>query len=113
MPYVRTRDNVELFYISASAWLSSKMWEFQIPYFVDQGFRCVAYDRRGHDRSDETWDDYDTLADDLAALLESLNCWCGAPYRCQSGSLVKRGDVFWVDLVPRSGSQQPVGVRIS
>lgn len=85
MPYVRTRDNVELFYISggtgrpivfvASAWLSSRMWEFQIPYFVDQGFRCVAYDRRGHGRSDETWDgyDYDTLADDLASLLDQLD----------------------------------------
>jgi non-heme chloroperoxidase len=85
MPYVKTRDKVELFYIEggtgkpivfvASAWLSSKMWEFQTPYFVNQGFRCVAYDRRGHGRSDETWDgyDYDTLADDLASLLEQLD----------------------------------------
>ena len=85
MPYIRTCDNVELFYISggtgkpivflASAWLSSKMWEFQMPHFVNQGFRCVAYDRRGHGRSDETWDgyDYDTLADDLAALLDHLD----------------------------------------
>lgn len=85
MPYLTTPGNVELFYLSggtgkpivlvASAWLSSKMWEFQMPAFVQQGFRCVAYDRRGHGRSDETWDgyDYDTLSDDLAALLEHLN----------------------------------------
>jgi pimeloyl-ACP methyl ester carboxylesterase len=51
------------------------MWEFQVPYFVDQGFRCVAYDRRGHGRSDWTWTgyDYDTLTDDLHALVNHLD----------------------------------------
>jgi pimeloyl-ACP methyl ester carboxylesterase len=51
------------------------MWEIQIPYLVDQGFRCVAYDRRGHGRSDPSWDgyDYDTLADDLRSLLDHLD----------------------------------------
>jgi pimeloyl-ACP methyl ester carboxylesterase len=68
MPDVHTRDNTRLFYIDtqagqpivfiASAWLNSRMWEFQIPYFVDQGFRCVAYDRRGHGRSDCPWSGY-------------------------------------------------------
>jgi non-heme chloroperoxidase len=84
MPYVHTRDNTRLFYIDthvgrpivfiASAWLNSRMWEFQIPYFVDQGFRCVAYDRRGHGRSDWLWTgyDYDTLSDDLDALVNHL-----------------------------------------
>jgi pimeloyl-ACP methyl ester carboxylesterase len=59
----------------ASAWLDSRMWEFQIPYLADQGFRCVAYDRRGHGRSDWSWDgyDYDTLADDLCTLLDYLD----------------------------------------
>ena len=59
----------------ASAWLDSRMWEFQIPYLVDHGFRCIAYDRRGHGRSDSSWDgyDYDTLADDLATLLDHLD----------------------------------------
>jgi pimeloyl-ACP methyl ester carboxylesterase len=85
LPYFKTRDNVELFYTTggsgqpivfvASAWLSSTMWEFQVPYFVDQGFSCVTYDRRGHGRSDVPWDgyDYDTLAADLASLLEQLD----------------------------------------
>jgi len=59
----------------ASAWLDSRMWEFQIPYLVDHGFRCIAYDRRGHGRSDWSWDGYDyaTLADDLGTLLEHLD----------------------------------------
>jgi non-heme chloroperoxidase len=85
MPYIQTRDHTRLFYADggtgkpivfvASAWLDSRMWEFQIPYLVDHGFRCIAYDRRGHGRSDSPWEgyDYDTLADDLATLLEHLD----------------------------------------
>ena len=59
----------------ASAWLSSRMWEFQLPALVDRGLRCITYDRRGHGRSDWPWEgyDYDTLADDLAALFEHLD----------------------------------------
>src|SRR3954466_13720091 len=57
MPYVRSHDRLRLFYADAgtgqplvfvaSAWLDSRMWDFRIPYLVDHGFRCVAYDRRG------------------------------------------------------------------
>ena len=77
MPYVQTGDNTRLFYIDthagrpvlfvASAWLNSRMWEFQLPYFAAAGFRCIAYDRRGHGRSDAPWTgyDYDTLVDYL------------------------------------------------
>jgi pimeloyl-ACP methyl ester carboxylesterase len=85
MPYLHTRDNTRLFYIDtlagrpivfvASAWLNSRMWEPQLPYFVDRGFRCIAYDRRGHGRSDWPWTgyDYDTLTDDLDALIHHLD----------------------------------------
>lgn len=85
MPSIYTHDHTSLFYTDggpgrpivfvASAWLDSRMWEFQIPYLVDHGFRCIAYDRRGHGRSDCSWDgyDYETLADDLAALLNHLD----------------------------------------
>jgi non-heme chloroperoxidase len=85
MPYFETRDHTRLFYIAAgagtpvvfvsSAWLSSRMWEFQMPRLVEQHLRCIAYDRRGHGRSDWPWDgyDYDTLGDDLGALLEELD----------------------------------------
>jgi pimeloyl-ACP methyl ester carboxylesterase len=85
MPYLRTHDDTELFFIEggegppivfvASAWLNSRMWEHQLPFFVDQGFRCIAFDRRGHGRSDSPWHgyNYDTLADDLASVLASLD----------------------------------------
>ena len=85
MPYIQTRDRTSLFYTDAgagrpmvfvaSAWLDSRMWEFQIPYLVDHGLRCIAYDRRGHGRSDTSWDgyDYDTLADDLGMLIDRLD----------------------------------------
>ena len=41
----------------------------------DLGLRCIAYDRRGFGASDKPMDgyDYDTLADDLAAVLEKLD----------------------------------------
>jgi non-heme chloroperoxidase len=85
MPFIETNDRTQLFYTDgrsgrpvvfvASAWLSSRMWEFQMTRFVDDGLRCIAYDRRGHGRSDWPWDgyDYDTLADDLSVLLEQLD----------------------------------------
>jgi non-heme chloroperoxidase len=87
MPFFQTADDHSLYYLDwgsgkpvvllASAWLSSKMWEFQLPQLVRSGLRCVAYDRRGHGRSDAPWDgyDYDTLASDLASLLEQLELY--------------------------------------
>jgi pimeloyl-ACP methyl ester carboxylesterase len=58
------------------AWaLNGDMWTYQMPDLLDAGLRCIAYDRRGHGRSDRPGGgyDYDTLADDLAALIERLD----------------------------------------
>jgi non-heme chloroperoxidase len=54
--------------------LSSAMWQSQMMHLAEHGRRCVAYDRRGHGRSDDPGRgyDYDTLADDLATLLARL-----------------------------------------
>jgi len=43
--------------------------------FADEGFRCIGFDRRGHGRSDEPADgyDFDTFADDVAALVDRLD----------------------------------------
>ncbi|REC96171.1 alpha/beta fold hydrolase [Kushneria indalinina] len=55
--------------------LSHRMWEYQINALTEAGYRCIAYDRRGFGESEKPWQgyDYDTLADDLAGLLEHLN----------------------------------------
>jgi pimeloyl-ACP methyl ester carboxylesterase len=55
--------------------LSAESWSEQVPALTAAGHRVVAYDRRGFGRSEKARDayDYDTLADDLAAVLESLD----------------------------------------
>ena len=44
-------------------------------FLASHGYRCVAHDRRGHDRSSQPWNgnEMDTYADDLAALVEKLD----------------------------------------
>jgi len=81
---VRTRDGANLFVrdwgegrpvVFAASWgLSSTMWAYQVAHLSDQGFRCIAFDRRGHGRSDVPGAgfDMDTFADDLAAVVERV-----------------------------------------
>lgn len=55
--------------------LNSNMWQYQLAELPKYGLRCIAYDRRGFGQSDKPFDgyDYDTLADDLKAVLDSLD----------------------------------------
>ena len=55
--------------------LSSDAWEYQMMFLMEKGYRVIALDRRGFGRSSQpgTGYDYDTFADDLAALIEALN----------------------------------------
>ena len=55
--------------------LSHEMWDYQLAELPAHGFRVVAYDRRGFGKSSQTWGgyDYDTLADDLKAVMDELN----------------------------------------
>jgi pimeloyl-ACP methyl ester carboxylesterase len=85
MPFFSTSDNAKLFFtdwgdadpvVFVHAWaLDSDMWTYQMPDLVGAGLRCIAYDRRGHGRSDRPGHgyDYDTFADDLAALVAQLD----------------------------------------
>ena len=52
--------------------LSAEAWQSQVGPLSEAGFRVIAYDRRGFGRSEkpESGFDYDTLAADLAGLLE-------------------------------------------
>lgn len=85
MPFVKTRDDVAIHYndwgagkpvVLIHGWpLSGAMWEYQAMFLAAQGFRVIAYDRRGFGESGKPYSgyDYDTLADDLAALMEGLD----------------------------------------
>ena len=55
--------------------LHSDLWQYQMIHLAGHGVRCIAYDRRGHGRSSDPGDGYeiDTLADDLKAVIESLD----------------------------------------
>jgi non-heme chloroperoxidase len=59
----------------ASLGVPADMWDYQMLFLNLKGYRCVAYDRRGHGRSSVPAGgyDYDTLADDLHAVLEALD----------------------------------------
>lgn len=55
--------------------LDGQSWDSQHLALLEAGYRVVAYDRRGFGRSDHPSEgfDYDTLADDLAKLMDHLN----------------------------------------
>jgi len=62
--------------VFSHAWgLNADIWEYQLTELADQGLRCIAYDRRGHGRSSDPGRgyDYDTLSDDLATVIETLD----------------------------------------
>ena len=85
MPMITTKDGVDIFYkdwgsgqpiVFSHGWpLSSDDWDNQMLFFLSQGYRVIAHDRRGHGRSTQTWDgnDMDTYAADLAALVHTLD----------------------------------------
>lgn len=80
-----SKDGTHIFYkdwgqgqpvVFSHGWpLTADAWDHQMVTFGQHGYRVIAHDRRSHGRSDQTWDgnDMDTYADDLAALIESLN----------------------------------------
>lgn len=82
MSYVTTADKTRLYLkdwgvgrpiILIHGWpLSADSWDDQAMAIADAGHRAIAYDRRGFGRSSQPWSgyDYDTLADDLAAVIE-------------------------------------------
>jgi len=80
-----TKDGTEIFYkdwgsgqpiVFSHGWpLSADDWDTQMMFFLNQGYRVIAHDRRGHGRSSQTGDghDMDHYADDLAALTAHLD----------------------------------------
>ncbi|HEX8115499.1 MAG TPA: alpha/beta hydrolase [Kofleriaceae bacterium] len=85
MGTILTRDEATIFYkdwghgrpiVFSHGWpLDADAWDEQLWFTASHGFRAIAHDRRGHGRSSQTWNgnDMDTYADDLAALLDTLD----------------------------------------
>lgn len=87
MSFVTTADGTRIFYkdwgskdaqpvVFSHGWpLSADAWDGQMLFLLQQGYRVVAHDRRGHGRSDQpdTGNDMDTYADDLAAVIAALD----------------------------------------
>jgi len=83
--FIERRDGTALFYrdwgigrpvlFVHGAGIDSDLWMHQMGSFVTAGFRCIAFDRRGHGRSSDPGRgaDCDTLADDIAAIIETLD----------------------------------------
>ena len=89
MPYVKVgQENsgpIELYYEDHGSGnpvvlihgypLSGRGWDKQVPMLLESGHRVITYDRRGFGKSSQptTGYDYDTFADDLRSLMESLD----------------------------------------
>ena len=81
----KSKEPVDIFYqdygsgqpvILIHGWpLSHQAWEAQIAAIVKEGFRVIAYDRRGFGKSTAPWESYEysTLTSDLNELITQLN----------------------------------------
>ncbi|MGJ7543800.1 alpha/beta fold hydrolase [Variovorax sp. LT1R16] len=84
MNFVTAKDGAQIFYkdwgkgqplVFSHGWpLSADDWDAQMLFFLHQGYRVIAHDRRGHGRSSQTatGNEMNTYADDLATLTEAL-----------------------------------------
>ncbi|MGE8471800.1 MAG: alpha/beta fold hydrolase [Paraburkholderia hospita] len=82
---MKAKDGTDIFFkdwgtgtpvVFSHGWpLSADAWDPQMLFLVNQGYRVIAHDRRGHGRSGQAsgGNDMDTYADDLAAVLDALD----------------------------------------
>lgn len=82
--YIETAANVKLYVkdygsgtpvILIHGWpMSNEMFEYQMDFLIQNHCRVIAYDRRGFGKSSHPYEgyDYDTLSDDLKAIIDEL-----------------------------------------
>jgi len=87
MNFITAAEGVQIFYkdwgprdaqplVFHHGWpLTADEWDNQLLFFLSQGYRVIAHDRRGHGRSTQTdtGNDMDTYAADVAALVAALD----------------------------------------
>jgi non-heme chloroperoxidase len=87
MSFITTKDGTNIFYkdwgprlaqpiVFHHGWpLSADDWDNQMMFFLNEGYRVIAHDRRGHGRSDQTdgGNEMDTYASDVSDLVHALD----------------------------------------
>jgi len=84
MSTIKTKDGTEIYYKDwgegpvvtfSHGWpLNADAWDSQMMFLAQNGFRCIAHDRRGHGRSTQSssGNEMNTYADDLEKLFDTL-----------------------------------------
>ena len=111
--FIKTQDGVEIYYkdwgpkdaqpiVFHHGWpLSADDWDAQMMFFVSEGFRVIAHDRRGHGRSSQVSDghDMDHYAADASAVYRTSTS--KIPFMLDIRPAAVRSPAMWPDMVSR------------
>ncbi|NIF22113.1 alpha/beta fold hydrolase [Candidatus Pantoea multigeneris] len=85
MSTIKTQDGTQIYYkdwgkgqpvLFSHGWpLDADMWDSQLNFLAENGYRVIAFDRRGFGRSEQPWEgyNYDTFASDINDLITALD----------------------------------------